>query len=514
VVKIIDLSVLIGNYKSNVKRIIRILSVFFIVATPLLLITHSSAASSATMYLTPSSATVAIGNTLTVSIYEDSGAQDVNAAEANLTYNPNILQYSSVTSSSAFSISAATSGGGGTVTIDRGAIPPVTGAQIVATVTFIAKASGSSAINVSPSSKVLANSGPQANQNILTSTTGGNYTVPSPPPPPPPPPPPAPTPSPSPSPSPSPKPSPRPSPTPTPSPSPSPSPSPKPSPSPSPSSVTKDTTPPSISGVTVSDIRTTSALVSWNTNETATSQVDFGVTTNYELTNGNGLFVTNHKLELNYKLLNPDTVFHFRVKSVDAAGNVATSPDQTFTTKAGNAVLAVKVVDQNNNPVSGAKVAIGNSSSKTDRTGNATLNDLAVGTASLVVDYKGHKTTKSLEVDPPTGTPQSATVTIQSPRNYTSIVLFPTIALLVLAAGAYFMNRSGGPKLPFIGPGISDIPVVGGNSGPTLSPGSTVAPPPPPPTNSSQIKTVTPPPDTSKDAPPPTIVRPTIPPRG
>src|SRR5206468_12313349 len=103
--------------KCNVQRITRIFSVLIIAAVPLLLIAQSSAASSATMYLTPSSATVAIGNTLTVTIYEDSGTQDVNAAKADLTYNANVLQYSSVTSSNAFSVAASTTGRCGSVSL-------------------------------------------------------------------------------------------------------------------------------------------------------------------------------------------------------------------------------------------------------------------------------------------------------------------------------------------------------------------------------------------------------------
>lgn len=500
------------------KRLIRILSVLLIAATPLLLITHSSAASSATMYLTPSSKTVAIGETFTVDIYEDSGSQDVNAAKADLTYDANVLEYISVTSSSAFSIAAATSGGGGNVTIDRGAIPAVTGPQVVATVTFKGKAGGTSAVNFGAGSRVLANSGPQANQNILTNTTGGSYTVPSPTPPPTPPP--APTPQPSPSPT-SPPPSKKPtSPTAKPSPAPA-SPTPTPSPSTTPA---KDTSPPEITNVSISDIGTTSALVTWYTNEPATSQVDYGVTTNYELTNGNGLFVTTHKLSLNYKLLKPDTEFHYRVKSIDAAGNVSLSKDQTFVTKAGNSTLAIKVVDQKNKPLEGAKVTIGKASGKTDKNGSLTLEGLAPGSASVAVDYKGHKATKTVQIDPQSSTTQNSTITVQVPKNYLPIILLPTLGLLVLAAGAFFLSGGmGGPKSG--GSGTEGL-MVGGGSGATTAPGGDTTPPATastsPETESNakdskptESKKAEPEPfDPSKDPPPPTIVRPTIPPRG
>jgi hypothetical protein len=112
-----------------VKRIIRILSVLLVAAAPLVL-TSSVFAASASMTLTPSSGTIAIGDTISIGVYENSGAQDVNAAKANLTYNANVLTFVSVTSSPAFSIDAATSGGSGTVNIERGALPAVTGNQL------------------------------------------------------------------------------------------------------------------------------------------------------------------------------------------------------------------------------------------------------------------------------------------------------------------------------------------------------------------------------------------------
>jgi hypothetical protein len=496
-----------------VKRIIRIITVLLVAATPLLLMSKSSAAASATMYLTPSSATVAIGNTLNVNIYEDSGTQDVNAAKADLTYNASVLQYVSVTSSSAFSINASTSGGNGSVSIDRGAIPPVTGPQLVATVTFTAKAGGTGAVNFAASSKVLANSGSQANQNILTSTTGGTYTVPSPPPPPPPPaPPPTPTPSPTPTPTPPP---PSKKTTPPPAPAPTPQPAPKPSPSPSPAA---DKTPPTISGITVSNIGVSSALVNWNTSEPATSEVDYGITTKYELTNGNDIFVTDHSLNLNYKLLNPDTTFHFRIKSVDGSGNVSLSPDQTFNTKAGNAVLTVKVVDQNNNPLQGAKVSIDKESATTNQTGSATLSGLAPGDASVAVIYKGKKTTKNVSIDVPNGAVQNITIAIQKPKNYTPYVLIPIIGVLALAAGAYFLSSGGGlGKGKFGGPTVDDSTFIGGGgAGSTITPAGSVTPPTttaqePPKATKAPVPKVAPIDD--KEAIPPTIVRPTIPPR-
>jgi hypothetical protein len=98
-------------------------------------------------------------------------------------------------------------------------------------------------------------------------------------------------------------------------------------------SVTVDTVPPVISNVVASAITSSSATISWNTNEPADSQVEYGVTSAYgSATSLNSAQVTTHSLTLS--ALTPLTLYHYRVKSKDAAGNPAVSGDSTFTTSA------------------------------------------------------------------------------------------------------------------------------------------------------------------------------------
>jgi hypothetical protein len=93
----------------------------------------------------------------------------------------------------------------------------------------------------------------------------------------------------------------------------------------------KDTTPPVISSISVSAITHDSATVTWTTNEAANSQVEYGPTTSYgSLSNLNTSLVTSHSVNLSGLLAN--TTYHFRVKSRDAAGNLAVSSDYTFST--------------------------------------------------------------------------------------------------------------------------------------------------------------------------------------
>lgn len=92
-----------------------------------------------------------------------------------------------------------------------------------------------------------------------------------------------------------------------------------------------DTTAPSIANVSAENITETNAIIIWTTDEPATSQVQYGKTTAYDLTTplDSGL-VTSHSVSVTG--LDPDSTYHFSVKSKDLAGNEAVSGDYTFTT--------------------------------------------------------------------------------------------------------------------------------------------------------------------------------------
>jgi hypothetical protein len=94
-----------------------------------------------------------------------------------------------------------------------------------------------------------------------------------------------------------------------------------------------DTTAPVLSGITASGITSGSAIITWSTNEPATSVVDYGLSTAYGSSSAlNTTPVTSHSRTLSS--LTPSTTYHYRVRSVDGAGNVATSLDDTFATPA------------------------------------------------------------------------------------------------------------------------------------------------------------------------------------
>ena len=93
----------------------------------------------------------------------------------------------------------------------------------------------------------------------------------------------------------------------------------------------KDTTPPDILAVEVSSPTDISATMTWQTGEDATSQVEYWKTDGgHETTALDDDLKQSHTVRLTG--LEPSTTYHFRIKSVDASGNQATSNTKTLTT--------------------------------------------------------------------------------------------------------------------------------------------------------------------------------------
>jgi hypothetical protein len=91
-----------------------------------------------------------------------------------------------------------------------------------------------------------------------------------------------------------------------------------------------DTTPPVVKNVSTSSENETSAVITWTTNEPASSDVEYGKNTDYGLTASSAELTTDHSITLSD--LEPNTAYHFRVTSRDKAGNQASSADNIFVT--------------------------------------------------------------------------------------------------------------------------------------------------------------------------------------
>ena len=101
------------------------------------------------------------------------------------------------------------------------------------------------------------------------------------------------------------------------------------------SPATGDTTPPQISAVSAGTPSSSGATITWTTDEGSSSQVEYGTTTAYgQSTVQNSTLQTTHSQALSG--LSAGTLYHYRVKSADAAGNLAVSGDATFTTANGS----------------------------------------------------------------------------------------------------------------------------------------------------------------------------------
>lgn len=93
-----------------------------------------------------------------------------------------------------------------------------------------------------------------------------------------------------------------------------------------------DTIPPIISNVASGSVTHSGAVVTWRTNEAANSQVEYGTTTAYgSLTTLNVTLATTHTHTL--AGLTANTLYHYRVHSRDAAGNLTVSEDRNFSTQ-------------------------------------------------------------------------------------------------------------------------------------------------------------------------------------
>lgn len=94
-----------------------------------------------------------------------------------------------------------------------------------------------------------------------------------------------------------------------------------------------DTTAPTISARTATNITGSSATITWTTNEPATSQVEYGLTTGYgSMTTIDSALVTAHSVTITG--IAPSTTYNWRVRSKDVAGNEAISANSTFNTAA------------------------------------------------------------------------------------------------------------------------------------------------------------------------------------
>ena len=149
----------------------RLLSAIIFLST--IAITLPVQAASATFSVSPSSGNYHTGDTVNVTIGEDSGSETVSTIQADLQYPAGVLQYTGVNAdSSAFSdVAPPPSVSNGVVSMTRGSIAGQTGRQTVIIVKFKAIADGSANFAMANSSAIFRQS--DAANLYAGSTTAG-----------------------------------------------------------------------------------------------------------------------------------------------------------------------------------------------------------------------------------------------------------------------------------------------------------------------------------------------------
>ena len=143
-------------------------------------------ADGASLYLSPQTGTFFVGSTFDVSIFVNTGGNNVNAVKVDLKFNQRKLQIASPTAGRSFIavwISQPTfSNIEGAATFQGGVPSPGinTSSGLVSTITFRAINPGEAAVSILDSSQVLLDDG--KGTNILSSVGRGVYTIAIPPP--------------------------------------------------------------------------------------------------------------------------------------------------------------------------------------------------------------------------------------------------------------------------------------------------------------------------------------------
>ncbi len=91
-----------------------------------------------------------------------------------------------------------------------------------------------------------------------------------------------------------------------------------------------DVTPPVLSNIQAVNITTSTAQITWTTDEAADSKVEYGLSNVYGKEISDAPLVVHHQITL--PLLTSSTTYHVRVTSRDVVGNKSVSEDVTFTT--------------------------------------------------------------------------------------------------------------------------------------------------------------------------------------
>lgn len=410
----------------------------------------TQAAAGTKIYLSPGSNSVTTGNNFTYTIMIDTAGESIDSAGVRLSYDQSKVSFVSIDgSASAFTIAASESGSGGTVAIDRGVYPAVSGVQEIAKVTFRANTAGSAGFSFAGGTVAL-----RGGTNYLGTTSGATTTING---------------------------------TTTTNPPPTPPPAPAPTPTPTPtsggtkptttstSSTTQVSTKPNVVVATpniqktssnapnITNIKATvgfkSINVSFSTDKPTRATVEYGLNSKLGLTATDSELKTEHSMNLNVDNLKPGETYYYRIKATSATGEVSTTDTIKLVTKGYTIRLLVK--DTLGRPIANQPVTLYSDPlpGTTDAQGIVVYDNIAPGKHTLTATYKDQTYKKEIEVKDTLGTGsnskvndnttipvQTIAVVLRSDKDLdlSLILLIAGIAagLALLGLGVYWVYRA------------------------------------------------------------------------
>lgn len=128
------------------RRFALILVTMFVLSAPLMF-TGTASAASGSIFFSPASGSLTVGNIITINVKENSGEDEVNVAMATIVYSIDKLEFVDIVSSPAFSIPVPAPNTAGIIKVAKAALQPVTGTQTIASVRFKVLSAGTTTIS-------------------------------------------------------------------------------------------------------------------------------------------------------------------------------------------------------------------------------------------------------------------------------------------------------------------------------------------------------------------------------
>jgi hypothetical protein len=194
--------------------------------------------------------------------------------------------------------------------------------------------------------------------------------------------------------------------------------------------------PPAITAISVSGITTTTAIVTWTTDQPSSSLVEYGETTSYGSNAGDPALKQSHSVTLTG--LAPGTMYHYRTTSANSHALASSSADLTFTTgavpvisslEAGGITADSAVITWTTDQLSDSRVEYGTTAAYGGQIYDAALaTDHSMTLSGLVPSTTYHFKVTSTSENGPSSSPDSVfstahplALTIASPADNSSI---------------------------------------------------------------------------------------------